>query len=70
MRGTAVGLLSIFLIIGQIFGASLAGGIVGANIDDVAGYRDAYLAFAGIALAAAFGTLALLSRNRERKEAR
>ena len=70
MRGTAVGLLSVFLIIGQIFGASLAGGIVGANIDDVAGYRDAYLAFAGIALVAALGTLALLSRNRERKEAR
>ncbi len=70
MRGTAVGLLSVFLIIGQIFGASLAGGIVGANIDDVTGYRDAYLAFAGIALVAALGTLALLSRNRERKEAR
>src|SRR6202011_2777256 len=30
-RATAVGLLSIFLIIGQIVGASLAGGVVGSD---------------------------------------
>jgi EmrB/QacA subfamily drug resistance transporter len=70
MRATGVGLLSVFLIIGQIFGASLAGGIVGANIGDVAGYRDAYLAFACVALLAALGTLALLPRGRERTAAR
>jgi len=70
MRATGVGLLSVFLIIGQIFGASLAGGIVGANIGDVAGYRDAYVAFACVALLAACGTLALLPRGRERTAAR
>jgi EmrB/QacA subfamily drug resistance transporter len=70
MRATGVGLLSVFLIIGQIFGASLAGGIVGANIDDVAGYRAAYAAFACVALLAALGTLALLPRGRERTAAR
>ncbi len=70
MRATGVGLLSVFLIIGQIFGASLAGGIVGTNIDDATGYRDAYLAFAAVAVLAAFCTLALLPRTRERTAAR
>jgi MFS family permease len=67
MRATAVGLLSVFLIIGQIFGGSLAGGAVGARIDDVAGYRLAYQLFTAIALVAALGTLLLQSRERERK---
>jgi EmrB/QacA subfamily drug resistance transporter len=67
MRATAVGLLSVFLIIGQIFGGSLAGGAVGGRIDDVEGYRVAYEIFASIALVAALGTLALASREKERK---
>ncbi len=66
-RATAVGLLSVFLIIGQIFGGSLAGGAVGGRIDDVDGYRLAYEIFAAIALVAACGTLALASRDNERK---
>jgi len=66
-RATAVGLLSIFLIIGQIFGGSLAGGAVGAHIDDVAGYRLAYELFAAIAVIAAIGTCFLASRDNERK---
>jgi EmrB/QacA subfamily drug resistance transporter len=67
-RATAVGLLSIFLIIGQIFGGSLAGGMVGAHIDDVAGYRLAYEAFTAVAILTAFATLLLASRENERKE--
>jgi len=67
-RATAVGLLSIFLIIGQIFGGSLAGGMVGAHIDDVAGYRLAYEAFTAVAILTACGTLLLASRHNERKE--
>jgi len=66
-RGTAVGLLSVFLIIGQIFGGSLAGGAIGARIDDVAAYRLAYEVFAAVAVVAAFGTFLLASRERERK---
>jgi MFS family permease len=66
-RATAVGLLSIFLIIGQIFGGSLAGGAVGGRIDDVAAYRLAYEIFACVALLTAFATLALASRATERK---
>jgi MFS family permease len=66
-RATAVGLLSVFLIIGQIFGGSLAGGAVGGRIDDVAGYRLAYELFAALAVVAAFGTLLLASREKERK---
>ncbi len=67
MRATAVGLLSVFLIVGQIFGGSLAGGAVGGRIDDVGGYRLAYQLFAALALVAALGTLLLQSRERERK---
>jgi len=66
-RATAVGLLSVFLIIGQIFGGSLAGGAVGNSIDDVAGYRLAYEIFSSVAVVTAFGTLLLASRARERK---
>jgi len=66
-RATAVGLLSIFLIIGQIFGGSLAGGTIGARIDDVAGYRLAYEVFAGVAFVAMLATLSLASRDAERK---
>ena len=69
MRGVAVGLLSVFLILGQIVGGSLAGGLVGARIDDVAGYRIAYLVFSSIAVLAALATLALASRADERKSA-
>lgn len=70
MRATGVGLLSIFLIIGQIVGGSLAGGIIGASIDNVAGYRAAYEAFALIAFLASLGTLALASREREKERRR
>ncbi len=67
-RATGVGLLSVFLIIGQIFGGSLAGGVVGARIDDVAGYRLAYEIFAAVAALTACATLLLASRANERKE--
>lgn len=69
MRATAVGLLSIFLIIGQIVGGSLAGGVAGPNIDDPTGYRSAYAVFSMLAIATAFGTLALDRRDRERRSA-
>jgi MFS family permease len=65
MRATGVGMLSVFLIVGQIFGASLAGGIVGSDIGNVAGYRAAYVAFAIIAVLATLGTLLLKSRAAE-----
>jgi MFS family permease len=61
-----VGLLSIFLIIGQILGGSLAGGIVGAHEHDVAGYQHAYVAFALVALVTVVGTFGLHSRTQER----
>jgi MFS family permease len=64
-RATAVGLLSICLIVGQILGGSLAGGIAGSDIASVAGYRGAYEAFAAIALVIAAGTFALASRRAE-----
>jgi MFS family permease len=66
-RATGVGLLSVFLIIGQIVGGSLAGGVVGARIDDVAGYRLAYEMFAAVAIVTALATLLLASRENERK---
>ena len=66
-RATGVGVLSVFLIIGQIFGGSLAGGVVGAHIDDVGGYRLAYEIFALVAVATACATFLLASHANERK---
>jgi EmrB/QacA subfamily drug resistance transporter len=73
-RATAVGLLSIFLIVGMIAGGSLAGGLIGSDIANIAGYRLAYFVFAGLAICAALGTLllakpALPFRARSRKTA-
>ncbi len=65
-RASAVGLLSVFLIMGQILGAALAGGVVGSHHDDVAGYRTAYVVFAIVAVAATALTFALASRTQER----
>lgn len=64
-RATAVGLLSQFLIIGQILGGSIAGGIMGNAISDDAAYRSTYLAFAGIALLALIVAATLRPRRKE-----
>jgi MFS family permease len=52
MRATAVGLLSQFLIVGQIIGGALAGGIMLSAPSELGSYREAYLAFAFVALVA------------------
>ncbi len=64
-RASAVGLLSIMLIVGQIVGGSLGGGVASSHGGELAGYRTAYLVFAGIAVAAALLTAALASRKAE-----
>jgi EmrB/QacA subfamily drug resistance transporter len=64
-RATAIGLLSQFLIIGQILGGSIAGGIMGNAVSDAAAYRNTYLAFAAVALVALFVTATLRSRQQE-----
>lgn len=66
LRATAVGILSQFLIVGQILGAAMAGGIFEAAVSDTRGYRDAYLAFCAVALLALIVTATLASRPRER----
>jgi MFS family permease len=66
-RGTAVGLLSQALIVGQIVGSSLAGGIFGLGISDIAGYRNAYLAFCGVAFVALLLAASLKSPAAERR---
>jgi EmrB/QacA subfamily drug resistance transporter len=65
-RASAVGLLSIFLIIGQIIGGSLGGGVAGRHADPVEGYRIAYLVFTAVAIAAIVLTSALVSAKAER----
>ncbi len=65
-RATAVGLLSQALIIGQILGSSLAGGVMGMEPNEMHGYRDAYLAFCAIAVVALAIAVTLKSRDRER----
>jgi MFS family permease len=64
-RATALGLLSQFLIIGQIVGGSLAGGIMGHALSDAAAYRDTYLAFAAVALVALALACTLAGRQKE-----
>ncbi len=68
-RASAVGILSIFLIVGQIVGGSLGGGVAGSHGDAVHGFRVAYLVFTAVALAAAALTAALASRAAERAAA-
>lgn len=65
-RATALGLLSQALIIGQILGSALAGGIIGGVRNEVEGYRFAYLAFCAIALLALAICSTLRSRTSER----
>ncbi len=67
-RSTAVGLLSQALIVGQILGGSLAGGVIGLAKSEMAGYRDAYLCFCGVALVALVISATLKSRAAERRE--
>ncbi|HYW53303.1 MAG TPA: MFS transporter [Dongiaceae bacterium] len=69
-RASAVGLLSVFLIIGQIVGGSLGGGVAGSHGDLVDGYRIAYLVFAGVALVALLLSTALSSHRAELARAR
>ena len=64
-RATGVGLLSQALIVGQILGSSLAGGVIGLAANELHGYRDAYLCFCGVALAALAVAATLDSRQRE-----
>ena len=67
-RATAVGLLSQCLIVGQILGSSLAGGLIGMGASEIAGYRHAYLAFCGVAFVALILTATLKSQQDERTE--
>lgn len=68
-RATAIGLLSQFLIMGQILGGSLAGGIMGHALSDMAAYRDTYLAFAAVALLALAIASTLANRRKENRAA-
>jgi MFS family permease len=69
-RAAAVGLLSVCLILGQILGGSLAGGVIGSHADVVEGYRIAFLWFTAIAVVTAVLTLGLHAKARERAEAK
>ncbi|MBV8531281.1 MAG: MFS transporter [Candidatus Eremiobacteraeota bacterium] len=66
-RATAVGLLSQALIVGQIVGSSLAGGLISLGPNEIAGYRHAYLAFCAIAFAALLLAATLKSQHDERR---
>jgi hypothetical protein len=53
------------LIVGQILGGSIAGGVMNAAHSQNGGYRAAYLSFAGIALLALAITATLDDRAKE-----
>jgi MFS family permease len=65
-RATAIGLLSQGLIVGQILGASLAGGIMDAANAQFDGFRESYLAFAAVAILALFIAAFLKPHRTER----
>ncbi|MGH7715006.1 MAG: MFS transporter, partial [Vulcanimicrobiaceae bacterium] len=67
-RATAVGLLSIFLIIGQIVGAGLAGGIAGSH-SGTTGYVHVYETLAAVAIVTLGLTTLLKSRASEMQPA-
>ncbi len=67
-RGSGVGLLSVMLIIGQIVGGSLAGGVAGSGGDAVAGFRNVYLAFTALAICTIVLTAFLKSKTAETAE--
>jgi MFS family permease len=67
-RATAVGVLSQALIVGQILGSSLAGGLMSAAQTEVTGYRRAYLAFCAVAFVALLLASSLKSRHQERRQ--
>jgi MFS family permease len=66
-RATAVGLLSQALIVGQILGSSLAGGLMSAAQTELTGYRHAYLAFCAVAFVALLLATTLKPRDEERR---
>lgn len=65
-RATAVGLLSQSLIVGQIIGSSLAGGLIAGAPNEIAGFRHAYLAFCAVAFVALLLAATLKSQGDER----
>ncbi len=66
-RATAVGFLSQALIVGQILGSSLAGALFGLATNEIAGYRNAYLAFCAVAFVALLIAATLKSQRGERR---
>ena len=66
-RATAIGLLSQFLIIGQLLGSAMVGGIVASSVSDLIGFKSAYLAFCAIALLALAVASLLQGRDREQE---
>jgi EmrB/QacA subfamily drug resistance transporter len=68
VRATAVGLLSQCLIVGQIVGSAVAGGLFGQATNELLGYRHAYLAFCAIAFLALVLAATLKSRRDERTQ--
>jgi MFS family permease len=66
-RGTAIGMLSQALIVGQILGGSIAGGVMNAAHSMNEGYRDAYLGFAAVALVALALSASLADRTKEQR---
>ncbi|MDH2909487.1 MAG: MFS transporter [Candidatus Eremiobacteraeota bacterium] len=69
-RSTALGFLSQALIVGQLIGGSLAGGLFDAHHHQNAGFREAYIAFVVVAVLALLLATQLDSRARERALAR
>jgi len=66
-RGSAQGLLTVFMSIGQLLGAAIVGGVAASRGSTLAGYQAAFVPI-GV-LAGALAVVALGLKNRERESA-
>jgi MFS family permease len=64
-RGSAQGLLTVFMSIGQLLGAAIVGGVAASRGSTLAGYQAAFVPIGVLAGALAFVALGLKSRQRE-----
>ena len=68
-RAAAQGLLSVFLAVGQLFGAAIVGGVAASRGGGAVGYQSAFVVLGVLTASLVVFALALKSRTAERSEA-
>ena len=68
-RAAAQGLLTVFLVVGQLLGAAIVGSVAASRGGGAVGYQSAFLVLSVITASLTFIAFALKSRSAERSEA-